>query len=172
MQLQMHRLAASNMCTISIPVLSLHSFLFVCSFACLFIYIYIYIYLEKQSKIQKRDTGVSLLHLTEHNIFAEDKISGAIIVVAAAQMEHSRPDLAQMHLIVLDNQLSILICWYHLQKKRQVSDPKPPTDPLHLLPPYTFQNINYFFSGIFGQMPKYAQMLLQLFLSPNCNRDF
>jgi hypothetical protein len=22
-----------------------------------------------------------------------------------------------MHLIVLDNQLSILICWYHLQKK-------------------------------------------------------
>ncbi len=142
----------------------------VCSFVCLFVYIYIY--LEKQSKIQKRDTRVILLHLTEHNIFAEDKISGAIIVVAAAQVEHSRLDLAQMHLIVLDNQLSILICWHHLQKKRQVSDPKPPTDPLHLLPPYTFQNINYFFSGVFGQMPKCAQMLLQLFLSHNCNRDF
>lgn len=141
-----------------------------CLFVCLFVYIYIY--LEKQSKIEKRDTGVSLLHLTEHDIFAEDKISGAIIVVAAAQMEHSRPDLAQMHLIVLDNQLSILICWYHLQKKNQVSDPKPLTDPLHLLPPYTFQNINYFFSGVFGQMPKYAQMLLELFLSRNCNREF
>ncbi len=170
MQLQMHRLAASNMCTISILVLSLHSFLFVCSFACLFIYIYIYSWKNKEK--HKKETGVSLLHLTEHNIFAEDEISGAIIVVAAAQVEHSWPDLAQMHLVVLNNQLSVLICWHHLQKKRQVSDPNPPTDPWHLLPPYTFQSIIFFFTWVFGQMCKFTKILLQFFLSCNCNKDF
>jgi hypothetical protein len=46
-------------------------------------------FLGKQKKIQEKDTQVILLYLIEHNIFVEDEISGAIVIIDVAQMEHS-----------------------------------------------------------------------------------
>jgi hypothetical protein len=43
-----------------------------------------------------------LFYFIEHNIFVEDEILGAIIIIDVAHVEHSWSNLAQMHLVILD----------------------------------------------------------------------
>jgi hypothetical protein len=69
----------------SCVVIALFFYLFVHLLVCLFIYIF----LGKQSKIQKRDTQMILFYFIEHNIFVEDEILGAIIIIDVAHVEHS-----------------------------------------------------------------------------------